>query len=276
MLSVRLVALTLTLTATVTPLETVRAADALVRASRWDATRFADAPPAGTRSIERRQIEAAYGREWDRHGLQLHYLHDALLIRSGDPGSNGYLHRLDAGYGWEADRLAVDLKAGIHASSNMFKHGRWHPDAVTVSFAGWHELPDRPFSAGVAGDYRFGRFLIYPRLRLPLELRESSLIVDLPVALTWATNDGRWRVELQRYGDKWATLDPDRRTHAKLYHREWRLTGTLSLPAGLRTSRVEFGAGISLGGRVDYLDRSAGQRSERLKNRLFGQVAVRW
>jgi hypothetical protein len=249
---------------------------ALVRITQWDSTRLQSGPVSSDGDIDRHMLEAAYGQRRGGDRMYSRYAHQALLIRSGVPAGNGYLHQVDVGYVWHAGDLTLDVAAGVHATSNMFKHGRWHRNAVTAVFALRHELPDQKIAASVGGDYRFGRYLVYPRLHVPIALGSGSLVVDLPISAIWESGDARWRLAAVRYGDKWATLDAPRQRHSKLYLSEWRLTGTLSLPAGRQGARVEIGGGISLDSRVDYLDMSAGRRSVRLEDRVFGQLALHW
>lgn len=249
---------------------------AVARITYWEPPGVRNDPLLSERDIGRRMFEAAYSQRGPGNRSYGRYVHQTLLIRGGDPAGNGYLHQIDVGYLWQSGDLTLDVAAGVHATSNMFKHGRWHRNAAAAVFAVHHELANEGIAVGVGGDYRFGRYLIYPRLHLPISLGDGSLTVDLPVSAIWESDDSRWRLAAERYGDKWATLDAPRQRHSKLYLSEWRLGGTLGLPAGRLGVRLEIGAGVSINSRVDYLDRSAGRRSVALEDRLFGQVAVRW
>ncbi len=272
--------LTVALTLLLAAAPPAHAADWSLRLVAWDSGGFDDPAPEFRGSIQRRELALGYcwkPAEPDRHPQGFRYVHQALLIRSGEPAHNGYLHQFDWRRQARWQQLTGEMTLGVHATSNMFKHADFHRDALIATAAAWLELPAARGSAGLAGDYRFGHFQLYPRWRLPpLALGNTELRLDLPVELSWGAVDGGWRVGLERYGDKWATLDGDRRLQGKLYLREWRLGGRYRLATVWQRLELALGAGVSLGSRVDYHDLQAGARSERLENRWYASVEVRW
>ncbi len=225
--------------------------------------------------------ELSLGYRWladDPHdtGTALRYAHQPLRIRAGNPAHNGYLHQLDARQRLARGPLAAEMSLGVHGTSNMFKHGDFHRDALVATGVLWGYLGSGRGEVGLAGDYLFGQFRVYPRWRASFLAAGGELRLDLPVAIAWGPASRAWRLAVARHGDKWATLDSERQGRDKLYLNEWRAGGHYRIDSGWGNLSLELGAGLGFDTRIRYRDDMAGRITVRPGDRLFGSLTVRW
>ena len=195
-------------------------------------------------------------------------------MRTGSPAHNGYFHQLDV----RAERTLFDtslvVTVGIHGSSNMFKHGDFHGDAAVATFAALHLRPERDTGIGLFGDYRFGRFHLYPRLKFTLDAGQSSeLELDLPVAVRWRGAQDRWHAGIERYGEKWGALDASRNVESAFYLSEWRLGVTRRWQSGGGPDWA-LTAGVSFDTGVRYRDLVAGARDTDLDPAVYLMLEI--
>lgn len=258
----------------------LRASDWRMSLTQWDDGRLVN-ERRESGAVERRELSLAY--RWEafssgRRGAGFRYVHQPLLIRAGDPAHNGYLHQLDWRQAASLGHLEGSLTLGVHGTSNQFKHADFHRDSLVVTGSVWYGENNRASRIGLAGDYRFGRFLVYPRWQWRAELGGQALIAHLPIAVHIgpADDSNRWRLGIERYGDKWATLDSERELRDALYLSEWRLGGHYRVPLPGRDWQLELGAGVSLATRVRYRDRQLGQQRERLADRIYASLGLHW
>ncbi|MDO8863761.1 hypothetical protein Q6D67_18875 [Haliea sp. E1-2-M8] len=259
-------------------------ASPLAVARDWsvDAIAWEDGGIAGTSTLEHENVSRQalqLGYRWDRadpSAYALRYKHQTLRIRQGNPAGNGYLHQLDWRQQTEWQQFQVELTLGVHGTSNMFKYTDFHRDALVATGAIGYRFGSEGTSIGFAGDYRFGSFMLYPQWRTAIALGQSSLQLNLPVAIALQAADGDWQLGFERYGEKWGTLNSDRQIADKLYLHEWRLSGLYRLSLRQGDLALVVGAGMSLHTRVHYLDLDAGTRRERLEDRLYVSLGLRW
>lgn len=199
--------------------------------------------------------------------LTISYAHQPILFRVGEPAHNGYLHQLDLEVGYDFSGTRFSVGAGIHGSSNMFKHGDFHREAGVFNFAILHRFDMWNGEAGFNGDHRFGNFKVYPRIRFLRQTGNGGEITfDLPESVIWRR--GPWRLATERYGEKWGALDKERDIQSAIYLREWRVSSRLHIwrQSGM-SAYAELGMGFNT--RLEYLDLSSGWRDKRLDDSVF-------
>jgi hypothetical protein len=233
----------------------------------WQSQDF-ELPGAPARETERRAFGAAWHTEGNRSRTGISYEHQPLLIRAGNPATNGYLHRVDLEHEGKAGATRYDLALGVHGSSNIFTHGEFREEALVGRFKVLYPLPGAFDAVGLAGDYRFGQFLVYPRLTTTFRANDTEVIMDLPVRLAWRDPGQRWNMALERYGERWATLDTTETVEGKLYLSEWQLTGRYRIWRSGDT-RLDIGAGVSFDTEARYLDLERGRVEGELDSALF-------
>lgn len=161
------------------------------------------------------------------------YEYRILDLQAGQPAHNGHLHQLGMTAYWQRADWQVELNAGLHGSSNMFANQRFHADALVLEGqAMWQwQAPalHEELAVGLAGDYRFGGFALYPRFDFESEWLGLDWQLHLPVAARLASADGRWRLALQRQGEKWAALDRSLSRQSAIYLSHWQLTSEIRL-----------------------------------------------
>lgn len=233
----------------------------------WQSEDF-NLPGAPAQETERRAFGAAWHTEGIGNRTGISYEHQPLLIRTGNPATNGYLHQVDVEHEGHAGPTRYDLALGVHGSSNIFTHAEFGEEALVGRFKVLYPLPRAFDAAGLAGDYRFGEFLVYPRLTATIPAGDTEVVVDLPVRLAWRDTGQRWSVALERYGERWATLDTTGTVEGKLYLSEWQLTGRYRLWRSGDT-RLDIGAGVSFDTEARYLDLKRGRVEGDLDSALF-------
>lgn len=233
----------------------------------WQSQDF-ELPGAPARETERRAFGVAWHTGSNRNRTGVSYEHQPLLIRTGDPATNGYLHQVDLEHEGKAGATRYNLALGVHGSSNIFTHGEVREEALVGRFKVLYPVPGAFDAVGLAGDYRFGEFLVYPRLTATIPADDTEVIVDLPVRLAWRDAGQRWSVALERYGERWATLDTTETVEGKLYLSEWQLTGRYRLWRSGDT-RLDIGAGVSFDTEARYLDLERGRVEGGLDSALF-------
>lgn len=222
------------------------------------------------------------GLGWRRQGAAgafgFDYDYQTLGIRTGEPAHNGHLHRLTFGGQWQHRLYRVEARAGIAGTSNMFKHQTFHSDVVNGRVAVFRAMHEGSLlSLGVGGDHRFGSFRWLPRVRWEHSDDNGHWLMDLPVMLRWQSPGKRWELRLERKGDRWATLDPDREVEGALYLREWRTELTYRIGSGRKLwPAVVLGIGASVDTRVRYRDLESGTVDLRLGDALLGSVRLDW
>ncbi len=238
----------------------------------WQSRDF-ELPGETPRTTERRSLRTAWhtGNNPGRTGVS--YEHQPLLIRSGNPATNGYLHQVDIEHGGRLGPARYDLALGVHGSSNVFKHTEFREEVLVGRFKVLYPLSGTFDAIGLAGDYRFGEFLVYPRLTATLPAGGTELAFDLPVRVAWRDPGDRWSLSLERYGERWATLDTTETVEGKLYLSEWRLTGRYRVWSSGNT-RLDMGAGLSLDSEARYRDLERGRVEGELDTALFGFVKI--
>lgn len=254
------------------------ASEFIIRYHQWEQSELSDIPNDENNELTRNEwyLAARWGEPEMRSTLS--YAHQPLRIRSGEPAHNGYFHQFDFAQKLRFANTLLDAKAGVHGSSNMFKHGDLDQEAVVLTFSALQKLPKLGIDGlGINGDYRFGTFLLYPRLTVTFPiLLQTELLLDLPVALLLRDTKGRWQFGLERYGEKWATLDADREVNSKFYLNEWRVAAYWRFVGLLQFATPEIGAGISFDTEVRYLDLAEGTRTESLDPSFFVSVGAKF
>lgn len=238
----------------------------------WQSQDF-ELPGVPARETERRAFGAAWHTGSNRHRTGVSYEHQPLLIRAGDPATNGYLHQVDLEHAGRLGAARYDLALGVHGSSNIFTHAEFREEALVGRFKVLYPLPGAFDATGLAGDYRFGEFLVYPRLTATIPAGGTELAFDLPVRLAWRDPGDRWSIALERYGERWATLDTTETVEGKLYLSEWRLTGRYRVWSSGDT-RVDMGVGLSFDTEARYRDLERGRVEGELETALFGFVEI--
>lgn len=252
-----------------------------LRVQRWQANTLEVAGEVA-RDIERRSERGSWHADHPFGRTGVVYEHQAIDLEAGSPATNGFMHQLDLTHGMQVGKTHVDLALGLHGSSNLFNGADFvtgganlRGDAVVGRFRVTRPLEGWLDALGVSGDYRFGRFLVYPRLVKSFPMGESELVLDLPVSIAWRDAGGRWRLGLDRYGEHWATLDDGTETvEGKLYLDEWRLSGRYRIWDWGET-RLDLGAGFSFDTEAQYLDLERGRVEGELDPALFAFVEIR-
>lgn len=243
-----------------------------LRLQNWQSAPL-ELPGAPAKNTERRLLHAAWQSEHAGGRTGVSYEHQPVLIRTGDPATNGYLHQVDVRHATQLGDARLDVSLGVHGSSNIFTHQEFRSDVLVGRFRARYPIPG-PFDAvGLAGDYRFGEFLVYPRLTATATLSGTELLFDLPVKLAWREPGERWSLALERYGERWATLDTTETVEGKLTLSEWRLTGRYRLwrPG---EAEVHAGVGLSFDTEARYLDLKRGRVEGDLDPALFAFVEI--
>lgn len=248
------------------------AADWSVRLQAWQAEDF-ELPGMAAEETERRSARFAWARTHEAGRTGIAYEHQPLLIRTGDPATNGYLHQVDVFHSGRIGPSRFDVALGIHGSSNIFTHAEFRSDALVGRFRALYPIPGIFDAVGLAGDYRFGRFLVYPRLTAAVPLDGTRLTLDLPVSLALEDTGGQWRVGIERYGEHWATLDTTETVEGKLYLDEWRLEGRYRLWSSQRT-RVDAGLGTSFDTDTRLLDLKRGDVEGDIEPAFYGFIEL--
>jgi len=205
-----------------------------------------------TPSDLREHRETGLRYDWhdpDRGGHALFSYQPLRLSGRADveqPAHNGHLYEYAVGVRRQWQAVALELDTGAHISSNMFIHGRFHSEALVTTFRLWAGQGTAEWRPGLAGDYRFGRFLLYPRLQTAVSVASGEVTLDLPVSITWRSGDRRFSAGMERYGQKWGVLDSERVLESRLYHSEWRLKAGWHVPTGWRSSQLDLGLGVSM------------------------------
>ena len=200
-----------------------------------------------------------YRLGWRGDTVSVNYEHDPILVRAGAPAHNGYLHKLDFGLDFTIGKTRLNVTAGPHGTSNIFKHLDF-PDGIIVA-RGAVERTFGNFDLGVRGDYRFGDFRTYPTLSFEFH----SLTIDLPWRISWQHR--RWEAALEKTGEKWAALDAERIVESSLYLDEW------IARLGYRLSpRITLGVGTTINSRISYLDLEEGWIERKLATGAFASV----
>ncbi|MEX1034265.1 MAG: hypothetical protein WDZ30_12950 [Cellvibrionaceae bacterium] len=226
--------------------------------------------------VPRNEYFVGYTWQYDENMVAASYAHHPVLIRRGEPGHNGYFHQLDIRYQAKYGATRLSVSAGIHGSSNMFKHGDFHGEALVGGFAATHSL-DEDLGIGLNGDYRFGHFQVYPTVRWTLPISVAGVVVaNLPVAVHWHGAGEHWRVGVERYGEKWAALDRERKTDSAFYLNEWRFSARWTSPAFKNSMAIELGAGISFDTEVHHLDLATGWVVDELDSAAFVLLGLKF
>lgn len=235
-----------------------------------------DAPSAA--EVTRSQRGLGWRHPGAAGEFRVDYDYQPLRIRTGEPAHNGHLHRLAFGGHWQHQLYLVEAQAGLAGTSNMFKHQSVHSDLVNGRVAMFRAVREgSPLSLGVGGDHRFGSFRWIPRVRWERTDERGNWLMDLPVMLRWQSPGERWTLQLERKGDRWATLDGTRKVENALYLREWRAELSYRVSSGNRRwPEVELGVGASVDTRVRYRDLDAGTLDQRLGDALLASIQLGW
>lgn len=204
---------------------------------------------------EQRDMRLRYDWQSGKHlSGHFRFTYQPVLLEGGypPPAHNGHLYEYAVGLRRQWQGVTLELETGAHISSNMFIHGRFHGEALVTTFRLWSGQNEERWQPGLAGDYLFGGFRLYPRLRRSLPAGDTRIDLELPVALRWRAGDGRWSVGLQRHGRKWGVLDREREQASAVYLSEWRLQLTARGNTGWRGMDLEVGLGWSLDRTLRY------------------------
>jgi hypothetical protein len=235
----------------------------------WQDTQFAHAG-LGREAIKRDQYLVNYrwqGKDQDR---QIAYAHQPLLIRTGDPAHNGYFHRLDYGVYNQNGNLSIKLTTGLHGSSNMFNHFKFHDDGFVASGQILYELEGCQCEFGFNGDYRFGPFHYYLVLQKQwLFNNGAQLALSAPYALAYLSKDEQWQIGIERYGEKWGALDKSREVESSYFLEEWQVTARYRIVENLYGNELFLRVGLSFDTALRYQDLVAGDREEDIDRAVF-------
>ncbi|MDF0748623.1 hypothetical protein NLU14_00110 [Marinobacter sp. 71-i] len=244
---------------------------------QWQPYEWPEDVPADT-EVSRSQRGLGWRRQVGAGELGVNYDYQPLRIRTGDPAHNGHLHRLTFGGLWQHQLYRIEARAGFAGTSNMFKHQAFHGDVLNGRVAIFRAVREgSSLSLGIGGDHRFGSFRWLPRVRWEYAGDNGHWLMDLPVLLRWQSPVKRWELQLERKGDRWATLDAAREVEGALYLREWRAELTYRINTRERLwPEVVLGIGMSVGTRVRYRDLEAGTQDLRLGDALLGSVRLNW
>lgn len=202
------------------------------------------------------------------------YRYEPIRLREGEPAHNGHLHQFRTEMTRQWDFIEISAALGIQGSSNRFAYLRFSEEMLVgegVVFRRFNEnwMPD----IGLAGDHRFGPFLVYPRLRWQGELMDWDWHLDLPVEAS--LREDRWELELARVGSRWSVLDRDRRVETHVYLYEWQVSADYHLrQAYQRGPEVTLGVGSSFATRLRYRDRTQGRKTRQLSSAVFVRLKV--
>ncbi len=221
------------------------------------------------------------GGQWQQTGrdLGLVYAYQPLLIRSGNPASNGYLHQLSGLYRQDLGAgLSLQLTVGLHGSSNMFRRLDFHRQALVGSFMVLKQFEDNPIldAFGAGADYKFGRFQYYPRMDRTFALGTLDLAVELPTGMYLQPHHRNWTLALYRYGEKWGTLDRQREYKGALYLSEWRLEFNYLVPLPTAAATLQLRTGYSFDNAIRYEDLDAGVVKTKFENSAYAGIGLHW
>lgn len=222
-------------------------------------------------NVERHAYGGAYLWGEPDNKNKVTYEHQAILVRAGEPGSNGYFHRLDTTIGHTLGSLQLNVTLGVHASSNMFQKVEFHSEAWVGSYS--VRYPLGKIQVGINGDYRFdNRFRYYPIIASNWTLKSDvELVMDLPVRIAVQGVNHNWQLSVQRYGDKWAALHNETDIKSATYFGEWQLQGKVRVLQGSAYSLYLL-AGWSFDSEIRYLDLTQGQLSAALEKCVFAGI----
>jgi len=216
--------------------------------------------------------------DWQRGDTGGHALFSYQPLRLSEraavemPAHNGHLYEYAVGVQRQWQAVALELNTGAHISSNMLMYGQFHSEALVTTFRLWAGQEAAAWRPGLAGDYLFGRFLVYPRLQTSFAVETGEVTLDLPVSATWRSGDGQYSAGLERYGQKWGVLDSERELESRLYHSEWRLYADWHLPTGWRNSRFDLGLGVSASRKMRFTSISGQAQRHRPGNSIYARV----
>lgn len=227
---------------------------------------------------EHRETRLHYDRQGQSSGGHLLFSYQPLRVSGHadieQPAHNGHLYEYGVGVRRQWQTVALELDTGAHISSNMFIHRQFHSDALVTTFRLWAGQGAADWRPGLAGDYRFGRFLLYPRLQTGFAVGSGEVMLDLPVSLIWRSGNGQFSAGMERYGQKWGVLDSERELESRLYHSEWRLQAGWHLPAGWRNSQLDLALGVSVGRQMRFTSTSNRVQRYRPGNSVYASIAV--
>lgn len=244
-----------------------------LRARTWAESTVEEPYLSGERDVGRKEYFVAYRWLTSTSDTEASYAHNPILIRAGNPAHNGYFHQLDIQHQHVSENLNFGIKLGVHASSNMFKHGEFHDEALVGRFNFSYPVI-KTFAVGASGDHRFGHFQLYPTLSWSGEFAGGIARVRLPTMLQWQSASKRWHVALERYGEKWATLDEARELESAIYLNEWRLQGSWQIPSVWKGINLELGIGCSTHTKLHYRDLVLGSVETKLDPAGFVWVGL--
>lgn len=244
---------------------------------QWQPYDWPEDVPSAT-EVSRSQRGLGWRRQIAAGELGVDYDYQPLRIRTGDPAHNGHLHRLTFGGTWQHRLYRLEARAGFAGTSNMFKHQAFHSDVLNGRVAIFRAVSEgSSLSLGFGGDHRFGSFRWLPRVRWEHASDSGHWLMYLPVLLRWQSPVKHWELQLERKGDRWATLDEAREVEGALYLREWRAELTYRINTGeILWPEVVLGIGASVDTRVQYRDLESGTLDLRLGNALLGSVRLNW
>lgn len=207
----------------------------------------------------------------------LDYRYDTLLVRSGQPASNGHLHSLGLTGEWRIGDYTLILEPALQASSNMFKNLDFS-GALVLDASGYRNQPldaDRSWQWGLAGDHRFGPYQVYPLLGYRTPLAGGELELLLPQLIAYNGPNGRWSITLEKTGRRWATLDKELTVEGKTYYDDWQfgVEYRLRLPESIEWT---VGVGIAFQRELRYLDLEAGVVEREIDDSFYGELALRF
>ena len=245
-----------------------------VHYQRWQDAEINVVVNGESSSIDRAEYFVAYQWQTPASTEKLSYTHQPVLIRVGKPAHNGYFHRLDFTYESVIDRVEFSFTGGLHGSSNMFNHAKFHSDALVISATAMLPLPTTTGKVGFGADHRFGHFRIYPQLYWEHVFDNGQqLVINFPAHVHWWVRPQRWQVGFESYGEKWGALDADRKVESAFYLREYRLFSRWSLPHS-RLGDWQLSVGVSMETQVEYLDLQLGRRQQQLDTAVFAAIGA--
>jgi hypothetical protein len=176
-------------------------------------------PEARTLALQRRIDESASARAWYEYRSL-----DLPRIGGIAADTNGHVHRLALGWGWDTPQVRFGFGPKLGVSSNALKH----PKDLQLADLRWHGLAaHRVGASGWAAlhvDDRFGRTRLYPGFTWRFEPTASSVLqLGFPDS-AWRWQAARhWRIELALgpQGGRWRVRDREflRRTDVRV--RSW-------------------------------------------------------
>lgn len=223
-----------------------------------------------------RETRLQYFWQGDGHEGHVRFAYQPLHLgaagRFPEAAHNGHLYE----YGLRLQRqwpgITLGVEVGAHISSNMFIHADWREEALVSTFDvqlgkgdGW-----RP---GVSGDYRSGRFLIYPILHRQWQSAAGSVAVELPNGFEWRSVEQEWSIIIERHGQRWGVLDSERQQASRVYLNEWRFQLRRHWSARPSSGKLEASLGFSADRRLRYRQPSGAVSRVRPDDRLFLSLA---